>query len=31
MEVKNGQPMLGPPICDHSENLPALLKQAVEK
>jgi len=31
MEVENGQPMLDPPICDHPENLPALLKQAVER
>jgi molybdate/tungstate transport system substrate-binding protein len=26
MEVKNGQPMLDPPICDHPENLPASLQ-----
>jgi molybdate/tungstate transport system substrate-binding protein len=26
MEVENGQPMLDPPLCDHSENLPALLQ-----
>lgn len=26
MEVKNGQPFIEPVICDHPENLPALLK-----
>jgi ABC-type molybdate transport system substrate-binding protein len=26
MEVENGQPMLDPPICDHSENLPESLQ-----
>ena len=26
MEVKNFQPMIEPPICDHPENLPALLQ-----
>jgi molybdate/tungstate transport system substrate-binding protein len=26
MEVENGQPMLDPPLCDHSENLPASLQ-----
>jgi molybdate/tungstate transport system substrate-binding protein len=26
MEVKNFQPMIEPPICDHPENLPDLLK-----
>jgi molybdate/tungstate transport system substrate-binding protein len=26
MEVENGQPMLDPPLCDHAENLPDLLK-----
>jgi molybdate/tungstate transport system substrate-binding protein len=29
MEVENGQPMLDPPLCDHPENLPALLKDAL--
>jgi len=29
MEVENGQPMLDPPLCDHPENLPALLKEAL--
>jgi molybdate/tungstate transport system substrate-binding protein len=26
MEVENGQPMLDPPLCDHADNLPDLLK-----
>jgi molybdate/tungstate transport system substrate-binding protein len=26
MEVENGQPMLDPPLCDHSENLPESLQ-----
>ena len=26
METENGQPMLNPPICDHTENLPASLQ-----
>lgn len=26
IETENGQPMLDPPICDHPENLPDLLK-----
>jgi molybdate/tungstate transport system substrate-binding protein len=30
MEVENGQPMLNPPICDHLENLPDLLKPLFE-
>jgi len=29
MEVENFQPMLEPPICDHPENLPALLKEVL--
>jgi molybdate/tungstate transport system substrate-binding protein len=30
MEVENGQPVLDPPICDHPENLPDLLKPLFE-
>jgi molybdate/tungstate transport system substrate-binding protein len=30
MEVENGQPMLDPPICDHPENLPGLLKPLLD-
>jgi molybdate/tungstate transport system substrate-binding protein len=26
MEVENGQPMLDPPLCDHTENLPTSLQ-----
>ncbi|HXZ94322.1 MAG TPA: hypothetical protein VEG28_00195, partial [Dehalococcoidia bacterium] len=26
MEVENAQPVLNPPMCDHPENLPALLR-----
>jgi len=29
MEVENGQPFIEPAICDHPENLPALLKEAL--
>jgi len=29
MEVENGQPFIEPTICDHPENLPALLKEAL--
>lgn len=29
MEVKNGQPFIEPPLCDHPENLPILLKEAL--
>ena len=29
MEVKNGQPFIKPVICDHPENLPALLKESL--
>jgi molybdate/tungstate transport system substrate-binding protein len=29
MEVKNGQPFLEPPMCDHPERLPALLKDVL--
>ena len=29
MEVKNGQPFIEPAICDHPENLPALLNDAL--
>jgi len=31
MEVKSGQPFIEPVICDHPENLPALLKGVLEK
>ncbi|MFP3898862.1 MAG: tungstate ABC transporter substrate-binding protein WtpA [Dehalococcoidia bacterium] len=27
IEIENGQPMLGPPICDQPENLPAVLRE----
>jgi len=29
MEVKNGQPFIKPVLCDHPENLPALLKEGL--
>ena len=29
MEVRNGQPFIQPVICDHPENLPALLREVV--
>ncbi len=29
MEIKYGQPFIEPPICDHPENLPVLLKEAL--
>jgi len=29
VEVKNGQPFIEPPLCDHPEKLPALLKEVL--
>jgi len=30
IETENGQPMLDPPLCDHSENLPASLQELLD-